>query len=417
MSYLGRVNYAFDDRYLLTVSLRRDGSSRFGRNNRYGYFPSAAAAWRIDQEPFYPTNAIVNRMKARVGFGSVGNDKIGNYPSIPTVNGGLNAVLGTTEALNYGATLTALANPDLRWEQTTSFNAGFELGFFQDKLTAEIDYYNKKSSDILLVVPIPDYIGANPPFVNAATVRNSGIELLLTFRDRVGPVNYHISVNGATVNNEVLGLGQGQEAIESGDVANGRLATRSVVGEPIGSFYGLEVLGVIQNQRELDSLPTRGGQVVGDLLFADTNGDGVITADDRVFLGSPIPDATFGGTIAADFFGFDIAADVYGQIGNEIYNQKRTSRFNTYNFERSYLDAFTEENPSNTEPRVTNGGGNYEVSQRFLESGDFLRLRNLTLGYSLSPKLTDRLRLQRLRVYASATNLAIWDKYSGYTPK
>lgn len=416
-SYLGRINYAFSDRYLVTASVRADGSSRFGRNNRYGIFPSAAVGWRVDRENFFPTNAMVNRMKIRLGYGSVGNDKIGFYPSIPTVASGLNAVFGESETLLLGGTPIALANPDLQWETTTSFNAGLELGAFQDKLTAELDYYIKESSGILLRVPIPDYIGADPPFVNAATVRNSGIEVLLSWRDRVGPVGYNLSINGATVNNEVLGLGQGQESIEAGGVGSGRLATLSIIGEPIGSFYGFRTDGIIQTTEELNSIPTREGQQPGDLKFVDMNGDSIINADDRVFLGSPIPDLTFGATIGADAFGFDLSIDFYGQIGNEIYNQKRTDRFNTYNFERAYLDAWTGPGTSNTEPRLTNGGGNYEVSDRFIQSGDFLRLRNLTLGYTLPANLAERIRLQKLRVYASGTNLFIWDSYSGYTPE
>ena len=418
-SYLARANYAFANRYLLTVSVRADGSSRFGRNNRYGIFPSFAAGWRIDQEPFYPSGGTVNRLKLRVGYGAVGNDKIGNYPSIPQVAGSnaTSAVFGAGEALNYGATPLALANPDLRWEQTTSFNAGIEFGAFEDKLTAEVDYYAKETSDILLRVPIPDYIGADPPFVNAATMLNSGIEFLVVWRDRAGPVGYSLSVNGATVNNEVLGLGEGQESIEAGGVGSGRLSTLTVIGEPIGSFYGFEVEGVFQTQAELEQFPNRGGQQVGDLRFRDANGDGVITADDRVFIGNPLPDFTFGATAGLEAFGFDAAIDFYGQVGAEIYNQKITDRFNTYNFERRYLDSWTGPGTSNFEPRISNGGGNYEVSTRFIESGDFLRLRNLTLGYTLPAAVGQRIQLSKLRVYASGTNLALWDNYSGYTPE
>ncbi len=419
VSYLGRVNYAFANKYLLTVSFRADGSSKFGANNRFGYFPSAALGWRIDQEGFFPRDFAVNRLKARVGYGTVGNDKIGNYRSIPLVSNDqfTNAVFGTGESLNYGAAPLRLANPDLRWEQTTSFNIGLEVGVFQDKLSAEIDYYVKETGDILLTVPIADYIGADPPVVNAATIQNSGVEVLLTWRDRIGKVGYSASINGATVNNKVLSLGQGQEAIESGNVANGRLATRSEVGQPVGSFYGFETDGVIQNQAQLESIPIRNGQRVGDLVFRDQNDDGIIDADDRTYIGSPIPDVTFGATFTVDVAGFDMAVDFSGQAGNEIYNQKVTSRFNTYNFERRFLESFTGEGTSNTEPRLLNGGGNYEVSQRFLEKGDFLRLRNLTLGYSLPRNLGDRLRVQKLRVYASGTNLVIWDTYSGYTPE
>ena len=419
-SYLARANYAFGNRYLLTVSMRVDGSSKFGRNNRYGYFPSAALGWRVDQEPFYPEDFVVNRLKARLGYGSVGNDKIGRYASIPLVssNDFTNAVFGTGEAINFGAAPLTAPNPDLKWETTTSFNAGLEFGAFEDKLSAEVDYYVKTTEDILLVVPVPDYVGVDPPVVNAATIENSGVELLLTWRDRVGRFGYSVSVNGATVNNEVLALGRGQEAIFGANVGSGRNASRSLVGAPVGAFYGLIAEGVIQNEEQLASLPTREGQVVGDVLFRDVNGDGVITLDgDRTQIGSPIPDVTFGATLGAEAYGFDLAVDFSGQAGNEIYNQKVTERFNTYNFERRFLGAFTGEGTSDSEPRLLNGGGNYEVSTRFLEKGDYLRLRNVTLGYTLPADVAERVRLQRLRVYASGTNLVLWDSYSGYSPE
>ena len=419
LSYLFRVNYTLMDRYLFTGSYRIDGSSRFGENNRYGHFPSLALGWNLSNEAFMDNVDFISRLKLRASWGQIGNDKIGAYAGRPTVTTNLNTVLGRDPQLLNGASIVSLANPSIKWEANTQSNAGFEVGLLDNRLVAEVDYYNRVTDDILVSVPIPDYIGADQfPIVNAAKVRNSGFDFNLGWRERRGRVSYNLNLVASTVNNEVLGLGEGQEAIFGGGLGiGGLLGTRTVVGQPIGSYFGYVVEGVFQNQAEIDALPSWGRERPGDLRYADINGDGVITTDDRTFIGSPIPDFIYGLSAGFDVAGFDFVIDFNGQRGNQIINAKKMARFGTYNFEASYLDRWTGEGTSNAEPRITNGGHNYEMSDRFIEDGSFLRLRTLQVGYTLPSNLLGQLKLSRLRVYANGTNLITWDSYSGYTPE
>lgn len=433
VSYLFRVNYTAFDRYLLTLSFRADGSSKFGANNRYGYFPSVALGWNLTNEPFFQNQNIFSRLKLRSSWGQVGNEKIGTFRYSPLVTSNLNVIFGDNSSIDNvqnGAAVLNLANPDLRWEETTQANIGFEMGFLNNRLTAEIDYYTRTTADILASVPIPDYIGSEAnPIVNAAEMRNSGIDLNLTWQDAIGDFSYSFNLNGSTVNNEVLALGGGEEEIFGAGIFGGRFATRTVVGEPIGSFWGWRVAGVFQNEEELATLPTRGTeQGPGDLRFEDTNGmdedgnltgvpDGKIDESDRVFLGNPIPDFIYGFNASVAYKGFDLNVEFNGQSGNEVYNAKRAQRFGLYNFETIFLDRWTGEGTSDFEPRVTNSGHNYIPSDRFIEDGSFLRLRNVTLGYTLPNTLLEKTGLQNLRLYVSGTNLITWTNYTGYTPE
>lgn len=434
VSYLFRANYTAFDKYLLTVSFRADGSSKFGSNNRFGYFPSVALGWNITNEPFMQSQDLFSRLKLRGSWGQVGNEKIGTFRYSPLVTSNLNVIFGNNESIDQvqnGAAVLNLANPDLRWEETTQSNIGFEIGMLNNRLTAEIDYYTRTTNDILASVPIPDYIGSEaPPIVNAAKMRNQGIDLNLSWRESRGDFSYSINLVGSTVSNEVLALGGDNEEIFSGGLGfGGWLGTRTVVGQPIGSFYGWRIAGVFQNEEEFATLPRRGSEGgVGDLRFMDVNGvdangdptgvpDGVIDDNDRVVLGSPIPDLIYGFSASASYKGFDLTVEFNGQSGNEIFNSKVASRFGLYNFETSFLDRWTGEGTSDFEPRVTNSGHNYIPSDRFIEDGSFLRLRNVTLGYTLPNSLLDKLGLRDLRLYVSGTNLLTWTDYSGFTPE
>lgn len=419
LSYLFRANYVYKEKFLVTGTFRRDGSSRFGRENRYGNFPSVALGYRLIEESFLQGQNTISELKIRGSWGIVGNDKIGYYEGRPVVTGNENAVFGLNEELIYGATLTRLANPFIKWEETVTSNIGLEFGFFDDKLTGELDYYYRRTNDILVGVPIPAYVGAsNNPIVNAASVENKGIDLSLTWREQKGEFSYNFGIVASTVNNKVLDIGDGNEAIFGGAVGiSGLLGARTVVGESIGHYFGYKTAGVFQTAEQLANTPKRGPEAVGDLIFEDTNGDGQVNNNDRVILGSPIPDLIYGFNVGFDYKGFDFAADFNGTVGNEVYNSKKQVRFNTYNFETSYLDRWTGPGTSNSEPRVTNGGHNYEVSDRFIEDGSFLRLRNVQLGYSFSTVALSRIKLQNFRVYVSGTNLITWTKYTGYTPE
>ncbi|WP_194774626.1 SusC/RagA family TonB-linked outer membrane protein [Pararhodonellum marinum] len=418
-SYLFRVNYVFNDKYLFTGTVRRDGSSRFGRENRYGTFPSLAAGWRIIEEGFLRDQNVLSDLKLRASWGIIGNDKIGEYEGRPVVTGNTNAVFGVNESLIYGAAITRLANPFIQWEETVQSGIGIELGMFEDKLRAEVDYYYRRTNDILVGVPIPAYVGAsNFPVVNAASVENKGFDITLDWRDRVGEVSYNFGIVASTVNNRVLDLGEGNEAIFAGAVGvGGLLGSRTIVGESIGHFFGYQTAGIFQNQAQIEASPTRGPEVPGDLIFVDTNGDGVVNTNDRVILGSPIPSLIFGFNLGFEVKGFDMRADFNGTYGNKIYNAKKQVRFNTYNFETSFLDRWTGEGTSNTEPRITNGGHNYEVSDRFIEDGSFLRLRNVQVGYSFPRGMLSRFKVNNFRVYLSGTNVFTLTKFTGYTPE
>lgn len=418
-SYLFRVNYVFNEKYLFTGTVRRDGSSRFGRENRYGTFPSLAIGWRLIEEDFMKNQNLFSDLKLRASWGIIGNDKIGEYEGRPVVTGNTNAVFGANEELIYGATLTRLANPFIRWEETEQFDIGFEFGMFNNKLTGELDYYKRTTNDILVGVPIPSYVGsANNPIINAASVENSGFDLSLNWREQKGKFGYNIGIIGSTINNKVLDIGEGNEALFGGAVGiSGYNGSRTTVGESIGHYFGYQTIGVFQNQAEIDGTPNRGPEVPGDLIFADSNGDGVVNSDDRVIIGSPIPDFIFGFNFGFNYGGFDMMADFNGTYGNEIYNAKKQVRFNTYNFESSYLDRWIGPGTSNTEPRVTNGGHNYEVSDRFIEDGSFLRLRNVQLGYTFPMVQISKANISNLRVYVSGTNVFTFTKYTGYTPE
>lgn len=419
LSYLARANYSFNDRYLLTASVRRDGSSRFGKDNKYGIFPSVAVGWNISEEVFWNSLDVVNRVKFRASWGVIGNDKIGAYPSTQVVSQNLNAIFGPNESLNTGASIITSANPGIRWEETEQLDIGLEFGVWNDRLSGEVDYYQRTTNDILVAVPIPAYVGsANNPTINAARVRNSGIDLSLSWRDLLGDFGYRITGMLSTVENEVLELGEGNEEIFGGGLGvGGLLGTRTVPGLPIGAFFGYQVDGVFQTQEEIDNSPNRGVEVPGDLKFVDTNNDGVISTEDRTYLGSPVPTLIYNGDIELTYKGLALAVSVYGQRGNKIINAKKMARFGTPNFESSYLDRWTGEGTSNSEPRVTNGGHNYEPSERFLEDGAFTRIRNVRLGYDLPTSFINRIRMKQVQVYVSGSNLFTWQTYSGYTPE
>ena len=419
LSFLGRVNYSYDNRFLATASFRRDGSSRFGVNNRFGNFPSFAVGWNVAEEAFMEAFQGINRLKLRASWGQIGNDKIGAYAGRPVVTGNLNAVFGPNEALNTGASIITLANPDIRWEETTQTDIGLEIGLFNDRFTAEFDYYRRVTNDILVDVPIPAYVGAaNNPVINAAEVLNRGIDMSIGWRDQQGDFGYAARVIASTVHNEVLALGEGKEEIFGGGLGvGGLLGTRTVPGLPIGAFYGYKVVGVFQTQEEIDAAPNRGIEKPGDLQFEDTNGDGVITTADRTYLGSPVPDLIYSGDVELTWKGLGLFASLYGQRGNKIINAKKMARFGTPNFETSYLDRWTGPGTSDTEPRITNGGHNYEMSERFLEDGGFVRIRSVLLSYDLPQSLLTRLNMGQIQFYVSGTNLFTWQTFTGYTPE
>ncbi len=420
ISYLFRANYTLHERYLFTVSARLDESSRFAAGNRRGIFPSFSLGWNAAQEEFIQKLGWFDRLKLRFSYGILGNQnsiKDRYYPSLGVIKSGLYAIFGTGENLNQGATLVDYSNPDLKWENARQTDAGLEIGLLGNRLTAEIDWYNRLTYDIIAAVPIPDYVGSgSAPLVNTAKVRNDGWDITLNWR-QAGRFGWNVGAILSPVHNEIVSLNDQKSEI-FGAAIQGEFATHSVPGEPIGSFYGYKTNGVFQSEAEALASPRLENETAGDLRFVDINGDGKIDATDRTKLGSPIPTLTYGFNAGIDFMGFDLTADLLGVSGNKVYNAKKASRFSVSNWEASvFEDHWTPENPSGTKPRITNGGHNYRVSDYYIEDGSFIRLRNVVLGYNLPLRLIQRAKLSKFRVYVSGTNLWTKQDYSGYSPE
>jgi len=420
LSYLFRTNATLFDRYLLTVSMRADGSSRFSPDNRWGYFPSVALGWNMMQEPIFKHQKVIDRLKLRASWGIVGNDKTQLYPSKGLITRELYAVFGTGQTIQPGATLIRYANPDVRWESASQTDFGVETAVLNGRLSAEVDWFNRFTYNILSELPIPDYVGSqSAPVVNSAEVRNRGWDVTLSWRETRGKITYNIGTIVSTIDNEVTKINQGKSEIFAAQNGQGDFATRTVVGLPIGAFYGYQVAGVFQNQAEVNKYPKIGPEKPGDLRFADINGDSVINNKDRTYLGSPIPTLTYGFNVGMEAYGFDISCDFFGVKGNKVVNSKAASRYGVYNWERQYYENRWTGDTSviATAPRVTNGGQNYRMSSFLVQDGSFFRLRSILVGYSLPRSVLTKLHLTRLRIYASGTNLWTKQKYTGYSPE
>lgn len=416
-SNLFRINYSYLNKYLFTFTWRTDRSSRFTKQNRTGHFPSGSVGWNIGTEPFLSHLSWMDRFKIRVSYGILGNQAASSaYPSTGAVTSGLYGVFGTDESLNQGATLISLSNANLQWETSRQADIGFELGLFDGKFDLEVDWYDRLTYDIIAGVPIPDYVGSQgDPIVNTARVDNRGWDIAANWRQS-GTVSYNVGVILSPVTNKVIKLAEGRNEIFAGNL-QGEFATHTIVGLPIGSFYGYKVGGVFQSVEEVNASPTFGVETAGDIRYQDINGDGVLTDDDRVFLGSPIPTLTYSMTAGVDWNGFDFNADILGASGHKVFNAKETFRFATYNWEKHVVDRWTADRPSLTEPRISSGGHNFRVSDRFLEDGSFLRLRSITLGYSLPINLLSKAKVEKLRLYVTGTNVWTSQEYSGYSPE
>ena len=421
-SYLFRLNYVFQNKYLLTATFRRDGSSVFAQENRWGNFPSVAAGWKVSNESFF-TSTLISNLKLRASWGIIGNDKVATNDRFTLIRNEVGAVFGVNETLNPGSTYGTSGNPLIRWEEAQQTNAGLELGLFNDKLTLELDYYRKVTKDILIDLPLPGHFG-NGSFTfvkfNAADVLNSGLELDLRWREKKGDFYYELGVIGSTVHNEVLKMGEDTGAdnfLLLGNLGNGQNVKRVAVGQPIGYFYGYQVAGVFQNESELASSPTLSGQVVGDFRYTDINGDGAITTNDRTFIGSPIPDLIYGFSLSGAYKGISLALDFQGELGKEIYDGKDAVRAGQYNYQSHIREAWDGEGSSNTQPRPTAGGVNYSQSDWFIHDGSFFRLRSVTLGYELPKSIAQRAKMQSAQVFLRGTNVLTLTDYTGYTPE
>ncbi len=424
-SLFARLNYNYKEKYLVTGVIRRDGSSRFGANNKYAYFPGGSVGWVLNKENFWPSNNYVKTLKLRTGYGVTGNDGIGNFGYLSRVLGGYNYTLGNSGGIITGYAPLTLDNPDLRWEQTSQFNIGFDAQIFRN-FNLTVEWYKKKTKDILRPVPIPGYVGAGAfPDGNVADMQNTGFELEFGYRRSFGKVNFSANGNFATLKNEVTKVDADKDFIDGVGFQSMGTITRIQVGESYNSFYGYQTNGIFQNQAEIDAYNKNGtriqpGALPGDFRWVDTNGDGTITSADKTFLGNSLPKYTFGLTLNADYKGFDVMVFAQGAAGNKIFQGLRRLDIGNANYQTEALDRWTGEGTSNKYPRLSSNdpNGNFSnMSDFYLEKGDYLRLKIVQLGYTITAKPLSKIGVTRLRVYVTGENLATLTKYTGYDPE
>ena len=426
LSYYGRLIYSFDNKYLFTATLRRDGSSNFGEANRFGVFPSLSAGWVISDEDFFDVGAI-SFMKLRASWGINGNDRIAPLAYASTIENVFTYPFGINQSLNTGASLATPPNPNIKWEESVQLDIGLEVRLWNDKLSAEIDYYKKNTTDLLMSQVIPGYIGAtNNPISNLGELQNTGIEVALNYRVSLGDLRLRTTLNYTTFDNTVINVA-GDSGFLTGwswPVRNTPI-TRMTEGFPVGHFVGYRTDGIFQSQEEVFSHLAANGDLLqpragaGDLRFVDMNGDGVINSDDITDIGSPWPDHIIGLSLGGDYKGFDFNIILSTQIGHDIFRAYERSDVTYTNYQTFWLDRWTSENTNTTYPRLVSNdpNNNQRPSDFYLEDGSFLRLRNLQIGYNLPERLVEKAKLQGLRVYLSANNLFTLTNYNGFDPE
>ena len=429
-SYFARASYNFDERYMIEATVRRDASSNFGDNNKWGTFPSFSAGWNFKNESFARNLPWLSIGKLRASWGVNGNDNIGAFTYAVYMNTGNNYVFGSgaagSESITIGAKPSGLANPNVKWEETSQLDFGIDLGFWSNRLTLTADWYNKKTTGMLLSMPVPAYAGDSAPTGNLGDMINRGIEFEINHRNNIGAFNYHIGANATFNHNELTYLGDDAASLYCSSHKIGQLS-RGLVGLPFPYFYGYNAIGIFQNQAEINSYVGPDGAMIqpsavpGDVKFEDVNGDGKIDADnDRTYIGKGIPDWTFGLNLGFEWRGLDFSMLLQGQYGVQTFNVTRRTDLYYINLPKSILNRWTGEGTSNTQPRFTYDGGaneNYRTSNLWLEDASFIRARNVQLGYTFPVALTSRIGLERLRIYAQAENLFTLTRYTGCDPE
>ncbi|WP_069674581.1 SusC/RagA family TonB-linked outer membrane protein [Formosa sp. Hel3_A1_48] len=427
-SLFSRLTYDFDEKYLLTAIFRRDGSSRFGSNNKFGFFPSFSAGWVPSREEFWNDNDVVNQLKIRGGFGVTGSDNIGDFQYLSTIGGGRNYTIGNPGSIVIGNSPNAPSNPDLKWEETSQLNIGFDTRLFND-ISLSFDWYKKTTTGILQNIAIPGYVGAiGDPVGNIADMDNIGYDIELGYNKSFGEFDLSFNGNVSYVENEVTHLGNGVDFLSGGASIQSTNfpITRTQVGQPVNSFYGFKTNGIFQNQAEIDNYVSSNGTIIqpnaqpGDFKWVDMDDDGDIDSDDRGFLGSSLPKFTFGFSLNLDYKNFDFFMFCQGASGNKIFQGLRRLDIVNANYQTAALGRWVGEGTSNTHPRLTTNDTNNNFSNPsdfYLEDGDYLRLKTIQIGYSLPESVLDKLGIDKLRVYYTAENLLTFTKYSGYDPE
>lgn len=431
-SYFARVNYNFGERYLLTASIRRDGSSRFADGNKWGAFPSLSAGWRINEENFFKNLDLsaFSQLKIRAGWGQIGNQSMpggNNNPYLSLIQGTSNYRYILGDQLLAGNYLTSLGTPSITWETSQQTNVGLDMGFFNNKFTGSVDFFVKNTKDMLLQVQVPAYTGfPDIPYTNAGDVQNKGFEVELRYVDAIGDFTYGVSGNVSRFVNQAVSLGPGDRPIVYSDFYSN--VNRTEVGRPIGAFYGWVTDGLFQNHNEVeahqkDDVLLQPQATPGDMRFKDLNGDGLINSDDRTWIGNPLPDFTYGLNLNLGYKNFDFTALFQGSYGNDIYNVGKGrlgslgGKFNAS--QEAYTNAWRGEGTSNTQPRMSTSdlNDNFRTSDWYVEDGSYLRLKNLQFGYTPQGSLVEKAGISNSRIWIGGTDLFTITNYSGTDPE
>ncbi|GAB4010703.1 TonB-dependent receptor [Spirosoma migulaei] len=421
ISYLARINYGFDDRFLLTLTGRRDGSSRFGPNEKFGFFPSGALAWKLANEKWIKSLPAISDAKLRLSYGLSGNQEIGNYRYLANISSS-SYILGGQ--LNSGAYTSSIANPDLRWEKNAQFDAGLDVGILNNRIQFTADYYIKTTSDLLFNVGVPTSSGFSTTLKNIGSVQNKGLELSLnTINIDKGGFRWTSEFNITFNQNKILTLDGRQEFTTGTDAVIFATSINPIllrVGSPLGNFYGRVMDGIFQNQAEVDASAQKTTAKPGDIRYKDLNNDGAINDNDRAIIGNANPKFFGGFNNTFSFKGFDLNIFVQGNSGNQILNYGSFDLLNLTggnNQSARVLDRWTPTNPSTTIPRANSAGGSRILSSFQVEDGSYLRVKNISVGYNLPRDLLSRLAIASAKIYVTAQNWITITKYTGYDPE
>ena len=427
-SLFARANYSYDDRYMAQFTIRRDGSSMFGSNNRYGVFPSFSLGWNFANEEFLKLPEWISMGKLRYSWGKNGSEPYANFLYTTNTAMGNNVLLGKQAHKEIGSKADKTANPDLKWEESEQTDFGIDLGFFRNTLTLTVDYFSKRTNGMIITMPIPSYVGETKPVGNVGDMSNKGVEIELGYKGHIADFNYSFKGNISYIKNTVENLGnsEGWQQIDGSSVMSiADFYARAENGMPYGYFYGYKTNGIFQNMSEVQAYTNAKGEMImpnavpGDVRFVDVNGDGEITSDDRTNIGNGNPDWTFGFNLNLDWKGFDLGLFMQGVAGADIFDGTYRNDVYSGNYPKWMLGRWTGEGTSNKYPRLALGdkSNNWRGSDIYVCDGSYMRIKNLSLGYTIPAKLTRKFFVDRLRVYGMVDNLVTWTKYWGFDPE
>lgn len=424
-SLFARASYNYDERYMLQMTVRRDGSSRFGSNNHYAVFPSFSLGWNLTNEKFMEKRPEwLTSTKVRFSWGKNGNENIGNFRYTVLAVTGNNAIFGANEQVTIGSKASGLANPDLKWEESEQYDLGVDFGFFNNALTFTADYYKKITNGMLMEMNIPSYVGESKPIGNVGKMENSGIEMEASYKFNVSDWNFRIGGNLTYLHNKLTEYGNDSGWANLDSFQGTGTISRAQNGKPFPFFYGYKTNGIFQNVNEINAYTNAAGELIqpnavpGDVRFVDVNGDGQITDEDRTDIGKGMPDWTYGFNMNISWKNFDFNMMWQGTIGNDIYDATRRTDISATNLPSWMLGRWTGEGTSNRIPRFVRGDNvNWQSSDLYVYDGSYLRLKNIQLGYTLPQHLTKKVFISSLRLYVAAENLFTFTKYHGFDPE